>query len=112
MAWVVRVHDAALEELKDVPQRDVLAITHALEKLAALGPALPYPHSSAVVRADRIRELRPRAGNCAWRAFYRQIGTTFVIAAIGPEADSKRQFDRAIANAEARLKELEEGENP
>jgi hypothetical protein len=108
MTWVVRVHDAALEELKTVPRRDVVAIANAMQKLEALGPALPHPHSSAVLQADRIRELRPRAGNCAWRAFYRQIGGTFVIAAIGPEAEDRRGFARAVADAEARLKEIEE----
>jgi hypothetical protein len=110
MTWVVLVHDTALEELKDVPKRDALAIANAMEKLEALGPSLPYPHSSAVMGADRLRELRPRAGRCAWRAFYRQIDEAFVVAAIGPEADDRRGFARAVAEAEARLKELEEGQ--
>ena len=77
-------------------------------KLKALGPQLGFPNSSAVLGADRLRELRPRAGNCPWRAFYRQVGDVFVVAAIGPEAQVKpRGFDRAIQAAEQRLDGLE-----
>lgn len=78
-------------------------------KLEALGPSLPYPHSSAVQDADRLRELRPRAGNSPSRAFYRQVGEAFVVAAIGPEAQVKpRDFIRAVRAAEDRLNKLEE----
>ncbi len=52
---------------------------HALDKLTAEGPALPYPHSSGVQCADRLRELRLRAGRSAWRAFYRRVGEIFLI---------------------------------
>jgi len=34
-------------------------MANAIDKLGALGPALPYPHSSDVRGADRLRELRP-----------------------------------------------------
>jgi hypothetical protein len=47
---------------------------HALDKLAPEGPALPYPHSSAVLGANRLRELRLRAGRSAWRALFRRVG--------------------------------------
>jgi hypothetical protein len=47
------------------------ALINAEAKLAALGPGLPYPHSSAVQGADRLRELRPRGGRSPWRALYR-----------------------------------------
>jgi hypothetical protein len=82
---------------------------HALDKLSGEGPTLPYPHSSAVHGADRLRELRLRGGRSAWRAFYRRVGEIFVIAAIGPEAQAdKRGFGRAIAAAQARLDQIEE----
>lgn len=59
--------------------------------------------------ADRLRELRPRAGRSAWRALYRQVGEVLVVAAVGPEAQSDpRGFERAVRRALQRLAELEE----
>jgi len=70
----------------------------------------PVPHSSAVRGADRLRELRLRAGRSAWRGFYRRLGDVFVIAAIGLQAQvDKRGFARTGAAAQARLDVLEEG---
>lgn len=109
MAWVVVVHPLASAELAKIPPREQVAARNAMLKLQEIGSALPFPHSSAVANADRLRELRPRAGNCPWRAFYRQVGNVFVVAAIGPEAQVKpHDFTRALHNAEQRLKELEE----
>lgn len=85
------------------------ALINAEAKLAAFGPTLPYPHSSAVQGADRLRELRPRGGRSRWRALYRQVGAQFVIAAIAPEAQiDPRRFTAACRHAEARLAELED----
>jgi hypothetical protein len=109
MTWAVLVHPDAVVELASQPTREQTAIRNAMEKLKVLGPQLPYPHSSAIQDADRLRELRPRAGNSPCRAFYRQIGTAFVVAAIGPEAQVKpRDFTRAVRAAEDRLGKLEE----
>ncbi len=81
---------------------------NAETKLRALGPQLPYPHSSAVQGADRLRELRPRGGRSPWRALYRQIGDEFVIAAVGPEAQVDRQgFVAACRHAEERMDQME-----
>ncbi len=60
--WQVRFHPDAREEERKLPAREKLAMANAIDKLGALGPALPYPHSSDVRGADRLRELRPRAG--------------------------------------------------
>jgi hypothetical protein len=80
-----------------------------MKKLEAIGPALPFPHSSAVKIGTNLRELRPRAGNSPWRAFYRQFGQQFVIGAIGPEADNDpKGFKKAVRAAEERLDEVEE----
>lgn len=88
--------------------REIAALDNAEVKLAALGPALPYPHSSAVRGADRLRELRPRGGRSPWRALYRQVGDEFVVAAVGPEAEvDQRGFAAACRRAEARLAEME-----
>jgi hypothetical protein len=108
VTWAVVVHPLASTELAKIPPREQVAIRNAMVKLRQIGPALPFPHSSAVADADRLRELRPRAGNCPWRAFYRQIDNVFIVASIGPEAQVKpRDFTRALYNAEQRLKDLE-----
>jgi hypothetical protein len=62
-----------------------------------------------VLDADRLRELRPRAGRSAWRALYRQVGEVFVVASDGPEAQSDPLgFERAVRRALRRLADLEE----
>lgn len=76
----------------------------------AMGGQLPYPHSSAVKGADRLRELRPRAGRSPWRAFYRCIGDVAVIGGFGPEARADpRGFRAAVQRAMDRLAAYEAG---
>lgn len=97
-----------LAAIRDPAER--AAINHAVEKLAALGPALPYPHSSAIQgkAGAGIRELRPRGGGSPWRAFYARVEEAFVILAIGPEAKvDKRRFNRALVAARKRLDGIE-----
>src|SRR6478736_3726549 len=109
MGWQVLYTDEAQQEFNELPAREQAAMIHAIDKLVAEGPALPYPHSTAVQGADRLRELRLRAGRSAWRALYRRVGDVFVIAAIGPEAQAdKRGFGRAVAAAQARLALIQE----
>jgi hypothetical protein len=72
--WTYRYLAAAVAERAALVPREKAALINAEAKLAALGPGLPYPHSSAVQGADRLRELRPRGGRSPWRALYRQIG--------------------------------------
>ena len=85
------------------------ALINAEAKLAAFGLSLPYPHSSAVQGADRLRGLRPRGGRSPWRALYRQIGGEFIVAAVGPEARANaRGFAAACRRPEARLAEIED----
>lgn len=109
--WEVVYHLDAVEERNGLPVRERVAIENAVEKLKVLGPKLPYPHQSDVRGVERLRELRPRAGRSPWRAFYRRIGNAFVIAAIGPKAETnKRGFDRAVAAAEGRLAGIESEE--
>jgi hypothetical protein len=83
---------------------------NAVLKLEALGPALGHPLCSDVRGAERLRELRPRSGRSPWRALYRRLATdTFVLAAIGPEAQvDHRRFERAVRMATARLSTVEE----
>jgi hypothetical protein len=109
MSWTTVLHDEAEQELTKLPGNEAVAVVHVIEKLKVAGPTLSFPHSSNVQGADKLRELRPRAGNSPWRCFYRRIGAVFVIAAIGPEAaNDPRGFKRAIKAAVRRLSELEE----
>jgi hypothetical protein len=106
--WTYRYLDGAEDERNALVSREKAALINAEAKLATFGPALPYPHSSAVRGADRLRELRPRGGRSPWRALYRQVGDEFVVAAVGPEAEvDPRGFAAACRRAEARLAEME-----
>jgi len=102
--WSVEWHPRAVEELMRLPKDEQAALDHAVEKLATLGPGLPYPHQSAVQGQRGLRELRPRGGRSPWRALYKRRGSAFVIAAVAPEAEANsRRFDRAVRLARRRL---------
>lgn len=76
----------------------------AVQKLQVVGDRLAFPHSSNIRGADRIRELRRRAGRSPTRGFYRRVDNLLVVAAIGPEAlVDKRGFARSVSAAEERL---------
>lgn len=107
--WAVVYLPGARRERDSLSARERSALYNAVTKLAAIGPDLGYPHTSAVQGADQLRELRLRAGRSPYRGLYRQVGERFVIAAIGPEAQhDPRGFRRACRTASARLNELEE----
>jgi hypothetical protein len=108
--WRVLWLPQTRRELGRLPRTEQVAMVNAVLKLEAVGPSLGYPHSSDVRGADRLRELRPRGGRSPWRALYRRVGSDrFVLAAIAPEAQvDHRRFERAVAQAVARLGELEE----
>jgi hypothetical protein len=109
-AWVVRYHPKARSEADAVPAHEQRALDNAVDKLAALGPLLAFPHSSKVMGdpGGALRELRPRAGRSPWRCIYQRIGDVFVIAAVAPEAQNdKAGFERAVAAAKTRLAEIE-----
>jgi hypothetical protein len=93
------------------PAAEKVAMLHAVQKLEAAGPRLGHPHSSAVQgeQGRGLRELRPQAGRSRWRPIYRRVNpTTFVILAVGPEAQiDSRGFTRALARAIKRFGYLE-----
>ena len=90
-----------------LPAKELVALSNAVEKLKAMGPNLPAPHQSNVEGAQSLRELRPRAGRSPWRGFYRRIGDVFVIAAVGPEAqENRRKFAQTVEAAQQRLDEV------
>ncbi|MDA8314364.1 MAG: type II toxin-antitoxin system RelE/ParE family toxin [Actinomycetota bacterium] len=106
--WPYRYLAEAVEEREALVPKERAALINAEIKLAVFGPNLPFPHSSVVQGADRLRELRPRGGRSPWRALYRRVGGEFVIAAVGPEAQvDPRGFAAACRRAEARLAEME-----
>ena len=73
-----------------------------------VGPALPYPHQSDVRGGAGLRELRPRAGRSRVRAFFGRVDDTFVVVAVGPEAQADHQgFDRAVRTGVQRLAEVQ-----
>ena len=98
MTWQITIHPAANAELATLPASELIAIDHAIEKLTVLGDRLGSPHSSSIRGTSQsLRELRPRAGRSGWQAFYRRVGSQFVIAAIGPEASvDSAGFRRAV----------------
>lgn len=101
------MHEEAVRERGALPPGERVALGRCVAKLEAFGPKLPFPHQSSIRQGAGLRELRPRAGRRAWRAFFRRIDDTFVVAAVGPEAKTDpRGFDRAVANALARLAEV------
>jgi hypothetical protein len=93
------------------PPAEKVAMLHAVQKLEAAGPRLGHPHSSAVKGevGQGFRELRPRAGRSRWRPIYRRVNpSTFVIFAVGPEAEiDSRGYDAAVARAVERFGQLE-----
>ena len=100
----VRFTEEARLEFRALPPAEKEAMRNAIGKLEQAGDALAYPHSSRMRGATNLRELRPRAGRSAWRAFYRRIGDVIVVAAFGPEAQADaRGFERATRAAEERL---------
>ncbi|HET7388885.1 MAG TPA: type II toxin-antitoxin system RelE/ParE family toxin [Nocardioidaceae bacterium] len=106
--WLVVYLPEAESERSALPKTEIAALINADAKLRALGPALGYPHSSAVRGAPGLRELRPRGGRSPWRALYRQVGDRFVVAAVGAEAQADpRSFNRACRAALRRLADIE-----
>jgi hypothetical protein len=107
--WRVVYLPEAEQERGKLPGNERAALYNAVRKLQSIGPALGYPHTSAIAGTPSLRELRPRRGNSPWRAIYRQVGQSFVIAAVSPEAQRDPQgFRRACAAAQTRLAGLEE----
>lgn len=66
--WMVVYLPGAVAERDTLDARERSALYNAVRKLQVLGPELGYPHSSAIQGADRLRELRPRAGRSPTRA--------------------------------------------
>lgn len=111
MLW----HPEALEERDALGTTgDRVAIDAVIAKLRVDGPALPYPHQSAVMekRGSGLRELRPRRGRSRWRPIYRRVeDRTFAVLSVGPEAGvDKTGYRRAVRVARERLDRL--GQKP
>ena len=102
----IRFHPLARSEFDALDARERQAMRNALDKLSLLGREITFPHASKVVGADRLWELRPRAGRSRFRAFYRPTPDGILVAAMAPEFHvDPRGFRRAARLAEARLAE-------
>jgi hypothetical protein len=107
VTYAVLYHPEAEAERDRLRRNERLAIATAVEKLETFGPNLPSPHQSKLwgpsisVNSDHEPVAVP--------PLYRRIAEdTFVIAAIAPEAQARRQgFQQAARRAERRLKELD-----
>jgi hypothetical protein len=98
-----REAEAELEELRRLSVHEHAAMLQAILTLMEIGATLGSPHTSQV-KGTKLRELRPRAGRSPWRAFYRRVGNSLIIGAIGPEAEhDHRGFRAAVDRATARL---------
>ncbi len=110
LAHFVYFHSEALIERRRLQRDEQEALARAIEKLAALGVELPFPHQSAVRGSGGLRELRPRGGKSRWRGVYARLGETFVILAVVPESGvDGRGFARGVAAAKRRRQEIEGG---
>lgn len=110
--YIARWHpEADAERDASWPAEEKVAMLHAVHKLEATGPRLGHPHSSAIQGklGQGLRELRPRGGRSRWRPIYRRVSpSTFVILAVGPEAQiDSRGFEAAVARAVERFERLE-----
>lgn len=99
-------------ELQVLPKSERMAMYKALERLELHGDSLGYPHTSAVQgTSSTLREIQPRAGRSAWRAFYRRVGAELVVGSIGPEAmTNPARFRRSVNLALTRLNEYQQEE--
>jgi hypothetical protein len=107
--WQVLWHPKALAERDAIGNaRERVAVHAVIEKLRVDGPALAYPHQSAVMGRSGLRELRPRRGHSRWRLIYCRLDTRlFAILALGPEVGiDGRGYDGTVRKAEERSERL------
>jgi len=114
--WEVRWHPRARAEAQAIKKKntgDYDSVITVIEKLKALCPMLRYPHQSGVKgkTGGGLRELRPGQGRTLWRPLYRRFGDTYVILAVGPEAQvDQTGFNSAVKDAQARRGAIEKAE--
>ena len=100
-SWVVDFDADAVIDFEDVKSRgERKAVFNVVDKLKALGPDLPTPHTKSLKGETDLFELRPRQGNSPVRPVYARFGSRFVVLAV---AAKKSGFNRAVADAKARL---------
>jgi hypothetical protein len=101
-AWIVDFDSDAVIDFEDVKSRgDRKAVFTVVQKLKDLGPDLPSPHMKSLKGEADLFELRPKQGACEARPIYARLGGRFVVLSV---AAKKKDFDRAVAAANDRLK--------
>jgi hypothetical protein len=99
--WTVNFDSGAVIDFEDVKSRgDRKAVFNVVQKLKDLGPDLPSPHMKSLKGEADLFELRPKQGACEARPIYARLGGRFVVLAV---AAKKKDFERAVAAATARL---------
>lgn len=100
-AWIVEFDSDAVIDFDDVKSHgDRKAVFNVVQKLKDLGPDLPSPHMKSLKGEADLFELRPKQGACEARPIYARLGQRFMVLAV---AAKKKDFDRAVAEANARL---------
>lgn len=100
-SWVVDFDADAVIDFEDVKSRgERKAVFNVVDKLQSLGPKLPSPHMKSLKGEKNLFELRPKQGNSPVRPIFARSGNRFVVLAV---AAKKSGFDRAVADAKARL---------
>lgn len=102
--WIVEFDGDAVIDFEDVKARgDRRAVFNVVQKLKDLGPDLPSPHMKSLRGQADLFELRPKQGACEARPIYARHRERFVILAV---AAKKKDFERAVTDAEQRLRRL------
>ena len=103
-SWVVDFDSDAVTDFEDVKSRgDRRAVFNVVQKLKDVGPGLPSPHVEFAEGQGGPVRAAPRQGACEARPIYARLGQRFIVLAV---AAGKKDFDRAVAAAEARLGQL------
>lgn len=85
-------------------EREIIAITAAVELLEEKGPTLPFPFSSGIKasRHDHMRELRVQVGGEPYRVFYAfDPRRTAILLIGGDKGGDDRFYERFIPVADS-----------
>ena len=94
MSWDVEYTDEFGEWWRELAEGQQEDVTASVELLEALGPALPFPHSSGIEgsRHGRMRELRVQSGGKPLRIFYAFDPRRTAILLIGGDKTGDDRF--------------------
>ena len=91
------------QRVKGAEERN--AVKQALKKLTLQGPKIGTGHMKALKGTRGVLEIRPRAGHSAFRLLVARAGNLYVVLAVA----NKKNFDRALVQAQVRLRKYGNG---